>query len=95
MNAFDHTQLSSMVGEELTITDSSNDHGLLTIKDVTANKSNDKNCQGFSVLLEGNGEIQLPQGNYSVSHEKIDKQELFIVPVGPNEYEIIINQKIA
>ncbi|MCB2154819.1 hypothetical protein KQI84_08015 [bacterium] len=49
----------------------------------------------FSVIISGPREPILPQGIYTLRHEKLGELELFIVPIGNDSdgtrYEIVFN----
>lgn len=49
----------------------------------------------FSAFFDGPGEVQLPQGVYSLSHDQMGEFEIFLVPIARNEsgfrYEAVFN----
>lgn len=45
--------------------------------------------QQFSLLFTGPEDYILPQRVYSLEHADIDKLDLFLVPVGPGQYEAV------
>jgi len=49
----------------------------------------------FSAFFDGPGEVQLPQGIYSLSHDQMGEFEIFLVPIARNErgfrYEAVFN----
>ena len=45
----------------------------------------------FALLLRGSPQVQLPQQIHIFEHERLGTFEMFIVPVGPGEYEAVFN----
>lgn len=49
----------------------------------------------FSAFFDGPGEVQLPQGIYSLSHDQMGEFEIFLVPIARDErgfrYEAVFN----
>lgn len=43
----------------------------------------------FALLFHGPEQPRLPQATYALEHPRLGAQELFIVPVAPDQYEAI------
>jgi hypothetical protein len=47
--------------------------------------------QTFSLLFKLSQPADAPQGICKIHHEKLGDMEIFLVPVGPDEYEAVFN----
>jgi len=45
----------------------------------------------FTLLFEGPKDALIDQGTYKFEHEQLGEVEMFMVPVGLGEYEVIFN----
>ena len=45
----------------------------------------------FSLIFEGPKDALLEQGTYTFQHDQLGELEMFMVPVGVAEYEVIFN----
>ena len=57
----------------------------------STNPKHDLRQDPFSIIFEGPKETLLEQGTYKFEHELLGELEMFLVPVGLGEYEVIFN----
>jgi hypothetical protein len=76
----------------------SNDQIELTLAQVSELRTS-PGQENFSILFRGPGNRQLPQGTYTLSHDLLGEQDIFIVPVARDEqgisYEAVFNQLVS
>ena len=70
---------------------------VVQLTEVTISKNIDERNgrQSFSIVFRGPRDLEMTQGMYPVSHEKLGEFNLFMVPIGPDEkglcYEAVFN----
>lgn len=61
------------------------------LKPSSTNPKHELRQDPFSMIFEGPKETLLEQGTYKFEHEQLGELDMFLVPVGPGEYEVIFN----
>ena len=65
------------------------------VKGYGAGPGEQGGMERFSVYLYGPGGFFLPQGTYTLEHDRLGRHDLFVVPVGRDErgfqYEMVFN----
>lgn len=68
---------------------------LVEVKGWTARPEERKEMERFSIYFYGPGDILMPQGIYTLEHERMGAFEIFLVPVARDErgfrYEAVFN----
>ena len=68
---------------------------LAEVKGYAKKAEEHSGMERFSAFFDGPGEVQLPQGVYSLSHDQMGQFEIFLVPIARNEsgfrYEAVFN----
>ncbi len=70
---------------------------MVQLTEVTINKQLEERNgrQSFSLVFRGPRDLELTQGIYPMSHDKIGEVDLFLVPIGPDEkgmcFEAVFN----
>jgi hypothetical protein len=72
---------------------------LIEVKGYMSKHVEQTRMERFSAFFDGPGDLQLPQGLYSLRHEQMGEFEIFLVPIARNEsgfrYEAVFNYFVA
>ncbi|MEP6718494.1 MAG: hypothetical protein ABJB21_05085 [bacterium] len=68
---------------------------LAEVKGYARKAEEHSGMERFSVFFDGPGDVQLPQGLYSLKHDQMGEFEIFLVPIARDErgfrYEAVFN----
>jgi hypothetical protein len=68
---------------------------LAEVKGYAKKAEEHSGMERFSAFFDGPGDLQLPQGIYSLSHDQMGEFEIFLVPIARDErgfrYEAVFN----
>ena len=68
---------------------------LVEVKGYNAAESERRGMERFSLFFRGPADIYVPQGTYSLEHERMGALDIFVVPVGRDAagflYESVFN----
>ncbi|HEX9628714.1 MAG TPA: hypothetical protein VF961_01755 [Pyrinomonadaceae bacterium] len=68
---------------------------LAEVKGYAKKAEEHSGMERFSAFFDGPGNVQLPQGVYSLSHDRMGEFEIFLVPIARDErgfrYEAVFN----
>jgi len=59
--------------------------------DILLTEVHETSSRTFSIVFHLNKPNHAPQGIYTIRHEKLGKMDLFLVPVGPDNFEAVFN----
>ena len=88
---------SPLLNQEFQIKLDTNTTLMVQLIEVTINKQLEERegRQSFSIVFQGPRDLELTQGMYPISHEKIGEFDLFLVPIGPDDqgmcFEAVFN----
>jgi hypothetical protein len=68
---------------------------LAEVKGYAKKAEEHSGMERFSAFFDGPGDVQLPQGVYSLTHDQMGEFEIFLVPIARDErgfrYEAVFN----
>jgi len=93
MELYNYDILSQLVGEDVLLKDGQDQIVVLEVAEVNKGKLDGDEWEAFSVILNGKKEYSLPQGIFTLSHEKFGDVSLFLSPNSETEYETVVTRK--
>ncbi|XOV78786.1 MAG: DUF6916 family protein [Aestuariibacter sp.] len=93
MSNFTYDILIGMVGERLKIVNNDNIDASLTITEVLESRNETKRFEAFSVLYKGDESFQLTDGEFTLFHEKLGTERVFIYQHSPVDYQTSISRE--
>lgn len=86
--------VSKLIGQQVDISDSQQNKATLKVASVKSAPLHGDEWEAFSIAFQGDVSFRIPQGMYTVSHDMMGEQELFLTAHGPIEYEAVISRKL-
>lgn len=81
MDSYNFRNLTSIIGEKITVTDKQGNQVQLTLSSVTKNKIDGEQWEAFTASYIGSDGFHIPQGTYSFKHELFGEKQLFWYPI--------------
>ncbi|MFG7351247.1 DUF6916 family protein [Shewanella oncorhynchi] len=95
MQAYTFKQLTALLGDHITLTDSQGSRLQLVIHNVEQGVQSAPQWEAFALYLLGQENIRVPQGNYMFEHPALGAETLFMSPKSQMEYEIVFNRRVV
>lgn len=93
MEQYNYNNLCQFIGKKVQLKDAQENEIELTITEVNKGQLDGDEWEVFSVIYQGDKNVQLPQGTYTFSHDSFGEKILFLSPNSPMEYETVVSRK--
>ena len=93
MELYNYDILSQLIGENVVLKDDQDHQVSLKIAEVNKGTLDGSEWEAFSVIYNGSPELSIPQGTYTLHHEKFGDESLFVSPNSDVEYETVVTRK--